>query len=105
MARAETIYRHITWLGKLEKILYFGRVLWSHNNKMVKLKDCWIIVSNATLGGCVTIIGNGLDLYTRVSSGSLYNVKDGHSAVTLTFDGSNGTLSRSETKHQALLLQ
>ena len=38
---AETIYRHPTWLGNLEKILYFGRVLWSHNNmKMVKLKNC-----------------------------------------------------------------
>ena len=59
----------------------------------------------ATLGGCATVIGNGLDLYNRVSSGSLYNVKDGHSAMTLTFDGSDGALSRSKTRHQALLPQ
>ena len=38
----------------------------------------------ATLGGCVTVIGNGLDLGNGVSSGSLYNVTDGHSAMTLT---------------------
>ena len=38
----------------------------------------------ATLGGCVTVIGNGLDLGNGVSGGSLYNVMDGHSAMTLT---------------------
>ena len=38
----------------------------------------------ATLGGCVTVIGNSFDLGNEVSSGSLYNVKDGHSAMTLT---------------------
>ena len=27
---AETIYRHPMWLGKLEKILYFGEGVWSH---------------------------------------------------------------------------
>ena len=34
---------------------------------------------NATcyLGGCVIVIGNGLDLGNGVSRGSLYNVKDG----------------------------
>ena len=31
----------------------------------------------ATLGGCETVIENGLDLGNGVSSGSLYNVKDG----------------------------
>ena len=33
---------------------------------------------NATcyLGGCVIVIGNGLDLGNGVSRGSLYNVKD-----------------------------
>ena len=29
------------------------------------------------LGGCVIVIGNGLDLGNGVSHGSLYNVKDG----------------------------
>ena len=38
----------------------------------------------AALGGCVTVIGNGLDLGNGVSGGSLYNVTDGHSAMTLT---------------------
>ena len=45
----------------------------------------------AALGGCVTVIGNDLALGNGVSSGSLYNVTDGHSAMTLTFDGSDGT--------------
>ena len=56
---------------------------------------------HATLGGCVIVIGNGLDLGNGVSSGSLYNVKDGHSAMTLTLAGSDGSLSRSrsDTKH------
>ena len=38
----------------------------------------------ATLGGCVTVIGNDLALGNGVSGGSLYNVTDNHSAVTLT---------------------
>ena len=42
----------------------------------------------ATLGEYVTAIGNGLDLGNGVSSGSLYNVKDGHSTMTLTLAGS-----------------
>ena len=42
----------------------------------------------------MTVIGNGLDLGSGVSGGSLYNVTDGHSAMTLTFDGSDGALSR-----------
>ena len=33
------------------------------------------------------------------------SVKDGHSAMTLTLDGSDGSLSRSKIGHQALLLQ
>ena len=49
----------------------------------------------ATLGGCVIVIGNGLDLGNGVSGSSLYNVTGGHSAITLTFDGSDGALSRS----------
>ena len=57
---------------------------------------------HATLGGSVTVIGNDLDLGKGVSGGSLYNVTDGHSAMTLTFDG---TLSRSKIGHQALLPQ
>ena len=102
--KAKTINRHPTWLERLAKILYFGRVLWSCNNKTVKPKDlAEFIVANATLGGCVTIIGNGLDLGNGVSGRSLYDVMDGHSAMTLTFDGSDGTLSRSKTGHQALL--
>ena len=32
-------------------------------------------------------------------------VKDGHSAMTLTLDGSDGSLSRSKIGHQALLPQ
>ena len=32
----------------------------------------------------MTVIGNGLDLGNGVSGGSLYNVMDGHSAMTLT---------------------
>ena len=48
----------------------------------------------------MTVIGNGLDLGNGVSSGSLYNVMDDHSAMTLTFNGSDGTLSRSKTRHQ-----
>ena len=32
----------------------------------------------------MTVIGNGLHLGNGVSSGSLYNVTDGHSAMTLT---------------------
>ena len=59
----------------------------------------------ATLEGCVTVIGNGLDLGNGVSSGSLYNVTDGHSAMTLNLMGSDGLLSRSKTGHQALLPQ
>ena len=59
----------------------------------------------ATLGGCVIVIGNGLDLGNGVSGGSLYNVMDGHSTMALTFDGSAGTLSRSKTGHQALCPQ
>ena len=51
------------------------------------------------------VIGNGLDLGNGVSGGSLYNVKDSHSAMTLTFDGSDGALSRSKTGHQTLLPQ
>ena len=47
----------------------------------------------ATLGGCVIVIGNGLDLGNGVSSGSLYNVKDGHSTMTLTLAGSDGSLA------------
>ena len=31
----------------------------------------------AILGGCVIVIGSGLDLGNGVSGGSLYNVKDG----------------------------
>ena len=38
----------------------------------------------ATLGGCLTVIGNGLDLGNGVSGGSLYNVTDSHNAMTLT---------------------
>ena len=47
----------------------------------------------ATLGGCVIVIGNGLDLGNGVSSGSLYDVKDGHSTMTLTLAGSDGSLA------------
>ena len=56
---------------------------------------------HATLGGCVFVIGNGLDFGNGVSSGSFYNVKDSHSAMTLTLDGSDGSLfrSRSDTQH------
>ena len=63
------------------------------------------IVANATLGGCVTVIWNGLDLGNGVSGGSLYDVMGSHSAMTLTFYGSDGSLSRSKTGHQALLPQ
>ena len=44
-------------------------------SKTVEPKD----LGNATcyLGGCVIVIGNGLDLGNGVSHGSLYNVKDG----------------------------
>ena len=62
-------------------------------------------MANATLGGFVTVIGNGLDLGNGVSGGSFYNVTDGHSSMTLTFGGSDGALSRSKTGHQALLPQ
>ena len=56
----------------------------------------------AALGGCVTVIGNGLYLGNGVSGGSLYNVTDSHSAMTLTLIGSDSSLSRSKTRHQAL---
>ena len=59
----------------------------------------------ATLGGCMTIIGNGLDLGNGVSIGSLYNVMDSHSPMILTLMGSDGSLSRSKPGHQALLPQ
>ena len=62
-------------------------------------------ILRAALGGCVTVIGNDLALGNGVSSGSLYNVTDGHSAMTLTFDGSDGALSRSKTGHPALFPQ
>ena len=39
------------------------------------------------------VIGNGLDLGNGVSRGSLYNVKDGHSTMTLTLAGSDGSLA------------
>ena len=39
---------------------------------------------HATLGGCVTVIGNDLALGNGVSIGSLYNVTDSHSAMALT---------------------
>ena len=48
---------------------------------------------HASLGGCVIVIGNGLDLGNRVNSGSLYNVKDCHSDMTLTLPGSDGSLA------------
>ena len=47
----------------------------------------------ATLGGCVIVIGNGLDLGNGVGSGFLYNVKDSHSAMTLTLAGSDVSLA------------
>ena len=53
---------------------------------------------HATLGGCVIVIGNGLDLGNRVSGGSLYNVTDGHSAMTLTLMAHYLDL-RLDTKH------
>ena len=40
------------------------------------------------------VIGNGLDLGDGVSHGSLYNVKDGPCAMTLTLAGSVGSLAR-----------
>ena len=50
---------------------------------------------NATcyLGGCVIVIGNGLDLGNGVSSGSLYKYQGRPSAMTLTFAGSDGSLA------------
>ena len=58
-----------------KKILYFGRVF-GLASKTVNRRT---YSGNATcyLGGCVIVIGNGLDLGNGVSRGSLYNVKDG----------------------------
>ena len=39
------------------------------------------------------VIGNDLDLGNGVSRGSLYNVKDSHSTMTLTLAGSDGSLA------------
>ena len=49
---------------------------------------------NATcyLGGCVTVIGNGLDLGNGVSRGSLYKCQGRPSTMTLTLAGSDGSL-------------
>ena len=47
----------------------------------------------ATLGGCVTVIGNGLDLGNGVSSGSLYKCQGWPSTMTLTLAGSDGSLA------------
>ena len=72
------------WLEGLEKILYLGGCCGLEITRWL-LKDlAEFIVANATLGGCVTVIGNGLDLGNGVSSGSLYNVTDCHSTMTLT---------------------
>ena len=103
--KAKTIYRQPTWLERLEKYCTLGGCCGLKITRRL-LKDlAEFIVANATLGGCVTVIGNGLDLGYGVSGGSLYNVKDSHSAMILTFDGSDGTLSRSKTRHEALLPQ
>ena len=45
------------------------------------------------LGGCVIVIGNGLDLGNGVSSGSLYKCQGQASAMTLTLAGSDGSLA------------
>ena len=45
------------------------------------------------LGGCVIVIGNGLDLGNGVSSGSLYNCQGWPSTMTLTLAGSDGSLA------------
>ena len=49
---------------------------------------------NATcyLGGCVIVIGNGLDLANGVSHGSLYKCQGRPSTMTLTLAGSDGSL-------------
>ena len=51
----------------------------------------------------MTVIGNDLALGNGVNGGSLYNVTDGHSAMALTL--ALMALSRSETRHLALLPQ
>ena len=58
-----------------KKILYFGRGLVLRARRLNRRTYS----GNATcyLEGCVIVIGNGLDLGNGVSSGSLYNVKDG----------------------------
>ena len=50
---------------------------------------------NATcyLGGCVIVIGNGLDLGNGVSRGSLYKCQGRPSTMTLTLAGSDGSLA------------
>ena len=69
--KAKTIYRHLCGLKDWKKILYLQRVLWSCNNKTVTKGPYWIIVANSTLGGCVTVIGNGLDLGNGVSPSTM----------------------------------
>ena len=45
------------------------------------------------LGGCVIVIGNGLDLGNGVSGGSLYKCQGQPSAMTLTLAGADGSLA------------
>ena len=47
----------------------------------------------ATLGGCVTVIGNGLDLGNGVSRGSLYKCQGQPQCYDLDLDGSDGSLA------------
>ena len=82
--RARTIYRHPTWLDRLEKYCTLGGCCGLEITRQLPRDFADFIVANATLGGCVTVIGNELDLGNGVSGGSLYNVTDGHSAMTLT---------------------
>ena len=45
------------------------------------------------LGGCVIVIGNGLDLGNGVSRGSLYMCQGRPSTMTFTLAGSDGSLA------------
>ena len=61
-------------------------------SKTVKPKD-YSGSATCYLGGCVIVIGNGLDLGDGVSHGSLYKCQGQPSAMTLTLAGSDGSLA------------
>ena len=98
---AETIYRHPTLLGKLAKYCTLGgccglTITWRRLTE--GLLDYCGFCHFATLGGCVTVIGNGLDLAWSERWLPLQWQGWPH-CYDLDLDGFDGALFRSKTRH------